>query len=118
MHEISLYKKLIIFVIINKNAFNKSTAFKNIPEMFDRSTLWNEMEKIKPDLFNVEFDPDVFDIALNELVKDKILKNKLTLEESAFGRDLADNFWITKDKIKALKKIYNYDKYKRTNRFD
>ncbi len=118
MHEISLYKKLIIFVIINKNAFNKSTAFKNIPEMFDRSTLWNEMEKIKPDLFNVEFDPDVFDIALNELVKDKILKNKLTLEESAFGRDLADNLWIIEDNIESLKRIYNYDEYKRTNRFD
>ena len=118
MYEISLYKKLITLALINKEAFSQTTAFANIPEICDSSTLDKEMEKIKPDLFNVEFDPDVFDIALNELVKDKILKNKLTLEESAFGRDLADNFWITKDKIKALKKIYNYDKYKRTNRFD
>ena len=118
MYEISLYKKLILFVIINKNAFSKHTAFINKSEVFDSSTLWNEMEKIKPDLFNTEFDPDDFDIALDELVKDKVIKYKTSIEESAFGEDLADNFWITKDKIKALKKIYNYDKYKRTNRFD
>jgi hypothetical protein len=113
MYEISLYKKLITLVLINKEAFSKSNAFTNIPEICDSSTLWNEMEKIKPDLFNSEFDPDDFDIALDELIKNKVIKCKVTIEETAFGKDEVDNLWIAKDMINPLKRIYNYDEYKK-----
>ena len=113
MYEISLYKKLITLALINKEAFSQTTAFANIPEICDSSTLDKEMEKIKPDLFNSEFDPDDFDIALDELIKNKVIKCKVTIEETAFGKDEVDNLWIAKDMINPLKRIYNYHEYKK-----
>ena len=135
MHEISLYKKLIIFALINKKAFSQTTAFVS-KKIGLCSDLTDEMDQIK-NLYKSGFNPINFDKALNELItKDKVVNaiSKLELDEalqheirtryeindtlkSILNNYLVNYFWIDTD-IESLKRTYNYDEYERTNRFD
>ncbi len=135
MHEISFYKKLIIFVLINKKAFSQATAFISKQRGLC-SDLTDEMNEIK-NFYKSGFNPISFDKALHELItKDKVINAILKLEldeslqreiitkyeindalKSVLNNYLVNYFWINTN-IESLKRMYDYDEYERTNRFD
>ncbi len=101
MHEISFYKKLIIFTLINKKAFSPSTAFAS-KQIGLCSDLTDEMDQIK-NLYKSGFNPINFDKALNELItKDKVVNaiSKLELDE-ALQHEIRTRYEIN-DTLKSI----------------